>query len=74
MHTPDEALAELEHCSSLGLKVVCIPHGVARRIPEAATTPESPYLWPGQAHWLDTFGLDSEYDYDPVWESCRRHG
>jgi hypothetical protein len=30
----------------------------------------SPYLWPGQRHWVDTFGLDSEFDYDPVW---RRH-
>ena len=74
MHTPAEAMAELDHCAELGLKVVCIPHAVARLIAEVASTPESPYLWPGQTHWLDTFGLDSEYDYDPVWEAFRRHG
>jgi len=74
MHTPAEARAELDHCADLGLKVVCIPHAVARSIAEPASTPQSPYLWPGQTHWLDTFGLDSEYDYDPVWEAFRRHG
>ena len=21
--------------------------------------------------WLDTFGIDSEYDYDPLWTKCR---
>ncbi len=74
MYTPSEAVAELDHCAGLGLKVVCIPHAVRRPISEPASSPESPYLWPGQSHWLDTFGLDSEYDYDPVWESCRHHG
>src|SRR5580704_7550207 len=74
MNTPSEAIAELDHCADLGLKVVCIPHAVRRPISEPASIPESPYLWPGQSHWSDTFGLDSEYDYDPVWESCRRHG
>ncbi len=23
------------------------------------------------AFWLDTFGIDSDYDYDPVWARCR---
>jgi hypothetical protein len=22
------------------------------------------------SYWIDTFGLDSEYDYDPVWAKC----
>jgi len=22
------------------------------------------------SYWMDTFGLDSEYDYDPVWAKC----
>jgi predicted TIM-barrel fold metal-dependent hydrolase len=74
MHTPAEAVAELDHCHQLGLRVACIPHGVVRPIAEPATAPQSPYLWPGQSHWTDTFGLDSEYDYDPVWEAFRRHG
>ncbi len=67
MHTPDEAIAELEHCHDLGLKVVTIPHGVVRPIPEPSIYP-SPYLWPGQTAWVDTFGLDSAHDYDPLWQ------
>jgi predicted TIM-barrel fold metal-dependent hydrolase len=70
MHTVDEALDELDFCHGAGLKVVSIPHGVMRSIPEPARDHGSPYLWPGQHHWVDTFGLDSDLDYDPVW---RRH-
>jgi predicted TIM-barrel fold metal-dependent hydrolase len=64
MHTPSEAIAELEHCRSIGLKVAGIPHTVVRAITSA--TP-SPWRMPGQTHWCDFFGLDSAYDYDPVW-------
>jgi predicted TIM-barrel fold metal-dependent hydrolase len=71
MHTPEEALAELEHCAGLGLKVVAMPHGVLRPIEAPAP---SPWLLPGQSHWVDTFGLDSAYDYDPVWARCGELG
>jgi predicted TIM-barrel fold metal-dependent hydrolase len=71
MHSPEEAAAELGHCAELGLKVVALPHGVVRRIAEPAP---SPWLLPGQTHWVDTFGLDSAYDYDPVWERCAALG
>jgi predicted TIM-barrel fold metal-dependent hydrolase len=66
MHTPEEAIAEIEHCAAIGLKVVGIPEGVWRPIAEPDSEP-SPWLVPGQTHWFDNFGLDSEYDYDPVW-------
>ena len=71
MNTPEEALAELEHCAELGLKVVTIPHGVVRPIeaPQA-----SPWLFPNQTHWVDTFGLDSAFDYDSVWARCGELG
>jgi predicted TIM-barrel fold metal-dependent hydrolase len=65
MHTPAEAVAELEHCHDLGLKVVGLPEGVLRPIAEPGEP--SPWLLPGQTHWFDTFGMDSEHDYDPVW-------
>ena len=69
--TPEEAIAELEHCHALGIKVIAIPHAVLRPI----ETPEpTPWLYPGQTHWLDHLGLDSAYDYDPVWERCRQLG
>ena len=74
MHTVDEALAELDFCHAAGLKVVSIPHGVTRPIPSPLVTDESPYLWPGQRHWVDTFGLDSDLDYDPVWQRHRDLG
>ena len=64
MNTPAEAIAELEHCRRIGLKVVGIPNAVLRPIARPAP---SPWLYPGQAHWWDFFGLDSEHDYDPVW-------
>jgi predicted TIM-barrel fold metal-dependent hydrolase len=74
MHTPAEAIAELEACKAMGLKVATIPHGVMRPIPEPALENGSPYLWPGQRHWIDTFGLDSDHDYDPVWDAFQRLG
>jgi predicted TIM-barrel fold metal-dependent hydrolase len=72
MHTPDEAIAEMEHCRAIGLKVVSFPEGVLRPIesPSAGV----PSLWPGQSHWWDTYGLDSALDYDPVWERARQLG
>ena len=71
MNTPAEAIAELEHCKQIGLKVVGIPNGVLRPIADPAP---SPWLVPGQAHWWDFFGLDSEHDYDPVWARFRELG
>ena len=44
---------------------------IRRPIPYAAKR------WPDAArftYWMDTFGLDSEYDYDPVWAKCEELG
>ena len=68
MHTPAEAIAELEHATrTLGFKAVLLPGfvrrpiaSVSRKAPEAAR----------RAFWLDTFCVDSEHDYDPVWRAC----
>jgi predicted TIM-barrel fold metal-dependent hydrolase len=64
MHTPEEAIAELEHVRALGLKVAMVPPGVARPIP--ALEREAPAAFP-HACYFDNYGLDSAYDYDPVW-------
>jgi predicted TIM-barrel fold metal-dependent hydrolase len=74
IHTPEEAIAELEHCKEIGLKVIALPEGVMREIPEPEHEHPSPFLMPGQTHWFDTFGLDSAYDYDPVWQKCEELG
>jgi len=64
MHTPEEALAELENAAGLGLRAVMIPPGVARPIP--ALEHEAPSAFP-YAAYFDSYGVDSFYDYDPVW-------
>lgn len=72
MHTPDEALAELDYAvGQLGLKAVVCAGYVQRPFDAlAAADPEvSRY-----AFWLDQFGLDSAYDYDPVWARAQELG
>jgi predicted TIM-barrel fold metal-dependent hydrolase len=67
MYTPEEAIRHLEDAVSLGHKVVCMQGYAHRPIPEA----QKKYGDPGEfAYRLDYFALDSEYDYDPVWQKC----
>jgi predicted TIM-barrel fold metal-dependent hydrolase len=74
MHDPEEAVAEMRHCAELGLRIVALPEGVLRTIQSPDSTTPSPFLWPNQTHWFDTFGLDSAHDYDPVWAEAQRLG
>ena len=70
MHTPEEAVAELEHAvGSLGMKAVVLAGFVQRPVDDVAR--QAPELAPW-AMWLDTYGIDSHYDYDPVWEGVAR--
>ena len=67
MHTPEEAIQELDYAvTTLGLKVPLLAAHVRRPIPAARHVPELGRY----AFWLDTFGIDSAYDYDPVWATC----
>ena len=68
MHTPEEAIQELEHVKhQLGLKVVMLGSMIRRQIPAIAEEhPKAASI----ATWYDVLGLDSEYDYDPVWAKC----
>jgi len=60
VHTPEEAVAELDYAvGELGLKVAMLSGHVVR--PRPGTDD------PRGAHWVDTLGLDSAYDYDPLW-------
>ncbi len=71
MHTPQEAIQELDHCvQELGYKVAMIAGHVRRPIPKAAR--EAPEL-AGLAQWVDNLALDSAYDYDPFWKRCVEH-
>jgi predicted TIM-barrel fold metal-dependent hydrolase len=67
MDTPAEALAELEVAvKQLGLKALMFT-SLLRRPIEALQKDGAPNRY---ATWLDTLGLDSQYDYDPVWAKC----
>ncbi len=71
MYTPEEAVAELHHARELGFKAVVMPGWVQRPVRAVAEK------WPDAAPWalwVDTFGIDSEYDYDPVWQTCLELG
>ncbi len=62
MVDPGEALDELDHAvNELGLKAVLLNGLVYRPL-----TPDGP----GGARWVDAFGAESPYDYDPVWARC----
>jgi predicted TIM-barrel fold metal-dependent hydrolase len=68
MHTPAEAIAELEYAArELKLKAAMMPSYVRRPIPVVAGEHSKASRF---ANWIDTFAIDSEYDYDPVWAKC----
>ncbi len=72
MFTPEEAIEELEFATKeLGAKVGMFGGAFARRMPIAEG------LDPSLARFVvsyDSIGLDSDYDYDPVWQKCRELG
>jgi predicted TIM-barrel fold metal-dependent hydrolase len=75
MHTPDEAIAELEHAVlELGFKAIMI-NGLIHRpiaVGGSVTTGDArlPNWGSGSGERLDCLGLDSAYDYDPFWRRC----
>jgi len=67
MHTPEEAIAELEYAvTTLGMKAVLLPGFVYRQLGDENA--------PRAARWVDTFSWESPYDYDPVWAKCLELG
>jgi predicted TIM-barrel fold metal-dependent hydrolase len=70
MFSPEEAIAELEYASTqLGLRVAMVGGLMRRPIPAVAQEhPDAAHV----VEWYDVMGIDSEHDYDPVWEACRR--
>jgi predicted TIM-barrel fold metal-dependent hydrolase len=65
MHTPQEAIEELEYAvNTLGMRAALIPSYVLRPIDRVHR--DHPEL-DGVAYRPDTYGIDSEHDYDSVW-------
>ena len=68
MHTPGEALAELEHAvAELGMKAVMVASNVRRPARGGMRDARGHSL---DGTWVDPIALDSLYDYDPVWARC----
>ncbi len=68
-HTPQEAIEDLDFAvSTLGLKTAVFSGYVVRPVPRVA---EDFPRAAGYAPRLDLLALDSDYDYDPLWEKCR---
>lgn len=70
LHTPQEGIEEVEFAvKELGFKTIVIP-GAIRRPVKAMADKYPSREHPAVAHhaqWLDFYGIDSEYDYDPFW-------
>jgi len=67
-HTPTEAIEELEYAVvELGYRAVVIPSYIPRPVPGFEHADEDTRRW---AFWIDTYGVDSEHDYDPFWRRC----
>jgi len=65
--TPEEALREIDFAvNELGFKVIVFS---LQKRPIPLVEQEKPEL-ANHAYRLDTFGLDSDFDYDPVWKKC----
>jgi predicted TIM-barrel fold metal-dependent hydrolase len=72
MHTPEEAIEELEYAvTQRHFKAVMLPSYVKRPIPSGTGTAPDAARFAWRA---DTYGIDSEHDYDPVWATCRELG
>jgi predicted TIM-barrel fold metal-dependent hydrolase len=66
MHTPEEAILELDYAvGELGLKVAMLSGHVVRPRPGSTDA--------RGAHWVDTFGVNTAFDYDPFWRRCVEH-
>ncbi|HYM31226.1 MAG TPA: amidohydrolase family protein [Candidatus Cybelea sp.] len=72
MHTPEEAIAELEFSTrQLGFKVAMFGSLMPRPVASVADKDSDAQRF---AVWHDALGLDSEHDYDPVWAKCLELG
>ncbi len=70
MHTPEEAIAELEFVTKqLGSKVGMFGSALPRKVPSVEGSDQDTNRL---AVWYEVFGIDSLYDYDPVWAEMPR--
>ena len=70
MFTPEEGVEEIAYaCDELGYKVVMLQGNIRRPL-----LGQDGKAMPGNPVWIDSLGIDSLYDYDPLWEACVSRG
>ncbi len=68
MHTPQEAVEELEYAvNELGMKAIMAANHVRRPVPGDVRELSHPAA---TQHYIDFLALESPYDYDPFWAKC----
>lgn len=67
LNHPDEAIEALEHAASIGLKLAMMNGAVTRPLEVDAEWQSDPTR---RRTYIDCIGMDSPYDYDPVWKKC----
>ena len=67
--TPDEAIDEIEHAKSIGLKAFSFKGSLPRPIPASADNGAGAST-AGVPYYVDFLGLDNPYDYDKLWQRC----
>ncbi|MBM3347601.1 MAG: hypothetical protein FJY55_14050, partial [Betaproteobacteria bacterium] len=63
LDSPAEALSQLEDAGKLGLKLLVMNGTAQRPIEGDADIPVDK-----RRYYFDAYGIDSPYDYDPVWQ------
>ena len=67
VHTPEEAIEELEYAvGKLGYRAIMLKGNQERPIPSAAEGIDAKKA----AWYVDTIALDSPLNYDPFWQRC----
>ena len=67
VHTPDEAIDELEYAvGKLAYRAIMLKGNQERPVPSAADGIDAKKA----AWYVDTLALDSPYNYDPFWQRC----
>jgi predicted TIM-barrel fold metal-dependent hydrolase len=70
--TPQEGIEELDYAVlELGYRAVVIPSYLPRTAAGYEHADLDTRRW---ATWYDTYGIDSDFDYDPFWRRCTELG
>ena len=71
MHTPAEAIAELNHAvGELGMKAIMIANHVRRPLESGPSDGATGGYYASGGYFIDSLAMESPYDYDPFWQAC----